>query len=171
MLRRCSCLYMQAMKIMYLSTIAYMCKMNLCFIINFFNQRWLDPNMQILYIYRLLQYIYIYITSTSTFGLLSDHMNLNYRNIFSEMYNTPAIQCLLIYIPAVPLNPWISSVSCSYLVFPEVNVLGSEKNALTSSLMHMHFLTFHTALSVGWISPRLPASGHIFCRDTITSQM
>lgn len=60
------------------------------------------------------------------------------------------------YIPTVALKPWIPSVSCSYLVFPEVNVWVEEKNALTISLMHMHFLTFHIALSVLWIGPRLP---------------
>lgn len=83
-------------------------------------------------------------------------MNLNDLSIFRELYSILAAQSSLIYIPTVALKPWISSVSCSYLVFPEVNVWGPEKNVLTSSLMHMHFLTFHIALSVLWISPRLP---------------
>lgn len=56
-----------------------------------------------------------------------------------------AMDSSLIYIPAVPR---VSSVSCT-LVFPEVNVW-PENNVLTSSLMHMHFLTFHNALSVVW---------------------
>lgn len=70
-----------------------------------------------------IQYIYIehdYLLFTS--GLLLDLMNLNDVSIFHKMYSISAIQSSLIYIPVVALNSWIPSVSCSYLVFPEVNV-------------------------------------------------
>lgn len=66
----------------------------------------------------------------------------------------------------------MSSVPCPSLVFPEVNIWGSVKKILTSSLMHMHFLTFHSGSElspdcqtpswVGSVYPSSCSSSHSF---------